>query len=142
MHWFDIERFFEEALRVLKPGGVLGVWSYERCRVNPGCNEIIERIFTEVESFWPPVRLIVEDHYRSITLPVPVVPTDQFEMHLAWTAGEMLNYMRTWSATQRYLQANNEDPVALHEEALRQCWGEGRREVRWPLTLKVGRKAM
>jgi ubiquinone/menaquinone biosynthesis C-methylase UbiE len=27
-HWFDYEKFFQEALRILKPGGVLAVYSY------------------------------------------------------------------------------------------------------------------
>jgi ubiquinone/menaquinone biosynthesis C-methylase UbiE len=27
-HWFDQPRFVDEALRVLKPGGILAVWSY------------------------------------------------------------------------------------------------------------------
>ena len=28
LHWIDIERFYAECARVLKPGGVLAVWSY------------------------------------------------------------------------------------------------------------------
>ena len=140
LHWFDIERFFDEVCRVLKPGGVLAVWSYERCRVNPECNELIEKIFAEVESYWPPERAIVEDHYRSITMPMPEIPVDSFEMQLDWSADEMLNYMRTWSATQRYMQANSGDPVALYEQELSQIWGDGKRDVRWSLTLKAGRK--
>ena len=141
LHWFDIERFFDEACRVLKPGGVLAVWSYERCRVSTDCNGVIEKIIAEVESYWPPERDIVEDHYRSITLPMPEIPVDDFEMRLDWTADEMLSYMRTWSATQRYMHANGADPVALYEQELSQTWGEGKRDASWPLTLKAGRKA-
>jgi len=141
LHWFDIERFFEEACRVLKPGGVLAFWSYERCLVNRNCNEVIEKIFAEVESHWPPERAIVEDSYGSITLPVPETPVESFEMQLEWTAHEMLNYMRTWSATQRYMRVNSADPVALYAQELARAWGDGRRDVRWPLTFKAGRKA-
>jgi len=141
LHWFDIQRFFEEAMRVLKPGGVLAVWSYERCRVSPGCNEVIERVFAEVEDFWPPERQIVEDHYRGIVLPMPEMPVDAFEMELEWRADEMLNYMRTWSATQRYKESRKEDPVGLYAQDLGDQWGTGSRKVSWPLTLRVGRKA-
>ena len=140
LHWFDIERFFDEACRVLKPGGVLAVWAYERCHVAPECSEVLEKIFAEVELFWPPEREIVDGQYRSITLPVAELPAASFEMRLAWTASEMLNYMRTWSATQRYMRENGSDPVALHEQELRLQWGDGKRELRWPLTLKAGRK--
>jgi SAM-dependent methyltransferase len=141
LHWFDIDQFFAEACRVLKPGGVLAVWSYERCPVDPECDEIIEKIFAEVDSYWPPEREIVEGHYSDITLPIPEVSVDAFEMHLEWTVNEMLSYMRTWSATQRYMQANNVDPIALYEQELGEKWGDRQRDVRWPLTLKVGRKA-
>jgi len=140
LHWFDIERFFDEACRVLKPGGVLAVWSYERCPVNPECDKVIEKIFAEVEPYWPPERSIVEGHYHSIRLPMPEIPVDAFEMQLDWTADEMLSYMRTWSATQRYMQANGSDPVALNAQELKDQWGSGKRDVRWPLALKVGGK--
>ena len=32
LHWFDIPRFFNEAKRVLKPGGVVAVWCYSWVR--------------------------------------------------------------------------------------------------------------
>ncbi len=125
----------------MKPGGILAIWSYERCPVDPACDEIIEKIFAEVDAYWPPEREIVEGKYCDITLPMPEVAVEAFEMHLEWTVNEMLSYLRTWSATQRYIQANNADPVALYAQELGEQWGDRRRDVRWPLTLKVGRKA-
>ena len=53
LHWFNIERFFEEADRVLKPGGLLACWSYHHCRVEPAIDELIESVFAEVEHFDP-----------------------------------------------------------------------------------------
>jgi len=47
----------------------------------------------------------------------------------------------TWSATQRYMQANGSDPVALYEQELQQRWGDKKRDLRWPLTLKICQKA-
>lgn len=140
LHWFDIKRFFDEACRVLKPGGVLAVWAYERCHVSPECNEVLEKIFAEVESYWPPERDIVEGHYHDVTMPVTEIAVEAFEMQLEWTAAEMVSYMRTWSATQRYIQANGSDPVAQFERELSQKWGDKKRDMRWPLTLKVGQK--
>jgi len=140
LHWFDIEAFFEDACRILKPGGVLAVWSYERCLVDAACNEVIEKVFAEVEPYWPTERDIVDGHYSSITMPMPEIPVEVFEMQLDWTAAEMLAYMRTWSASRRYIQANGSDPVALYEQELQQKWGTGTRDLRWPLTIKVSRK--
>ncbi len=141
LHWFDIERFFAEACRVLKPGGVLAIWVYERTRISPECKEVIEMAYTETESYWPPERKLVENHYRDITMPMPEIPVEPFEMRLDWTADEMLAYMRTWSGSQRYMQANGSDPIAIFEQELKERWGGESREVRWPLTLKVCQKA-
>jgi SAM-dependent methyltransferase len=141
LHWFDIERFFAEACRVLRPGGVLAVWSYERSRITPECTEIIEKAYTETESYWAPERKLVENHYRDITMPMPEIPTEAFEMRLDWTAHQMLAYMRTWSGTRYYIKANGNDPIALYEQELIEAWGKDSRQVRWPLTLKVCQKA-
>ncbi len=73
-------------------------------------------------------------------MPLPEIAVEQFEMQVDWSADDMLSYMRTWSATQRYMQANGRDPVALYARELKNQWGSGKRDVRWPLTLKVGGK--
>ncbi len=140
LHWFDIERFFDEACRILKPGGILAIWSYERTRLSGKCKEIIEQAYTETEPYWPPERKLVENHYGDITMPMPEIPVEPFEMRLDWAVEQMLAYMRTWSGTQRYQKAKGSDPIALFEQEFRQAWGAGKRDVRWPLTLKVGRK--
>jgi SAM-dependent methyltransferase len=141
LHWFDIERFFAEACRVLKPGGVLAVWCYERTSLPPEYTEFIEKAYGETEPYWAPERRFVENHYRDITMPLPEIPAEAFEMQLDWTADEMLAYMRTWSGTQRYIKEKGSDPIALVEQGLQEAWGPDRRDVRWPLILKVCQKA-
>ena len=42
-HWFDWPRFCAEAARVLRPGGVLAVWSYGDCRVGPAIDRLVAR---------------------------------------------------------------------------------------------------
>lgn len=140
LHWFDIHQFYTEALRVLKPGGVLAVWCYERCHVDAACDETIEKIFAQIEAYWPPEREIVDDRYQGVTLPVAEFPAEEFYMSASWTANDMLGYMRTWSASQRYLAASGEESTALWEDELQERWGLSAREVRWPITLRVGRK--
>jgi ubiquinone/menaquinone biosynthesis C-methylase UbiE len=93
LHWFDIEGFFTEARRVLKPGGILAAWSYERTSLPPECKDIIEKAYAETEAYWAPERKLVENHYRDITMPMPEVPAEPFEMRLDWTAEQMLAYI-------------------------------------------------
>ncbi len=140
LHWFDIDQFFAEAVRVLRPGGVLAIWAYEHCRVDEACDTVVRKIFAEVESFWPPERKIVESRYAGITLPVPEIPAESFAMTVDWTATQILDYARTWSASQRYIKATGSDPTRPYQEELVAAWGESERTVTWPLTLLLGRK--
>jgi len=139
LHWFEIDRFFDEAMRVLVPGGVLSAWSYELCVVEPEIDAQILNLYRQIDQYWPPERRIVEDRYRGIELPMPAIAAPEFEMTAAWKADAMLGYLRTWSACQRYLRERGTDPVKAIEEALRRLWGAETREVRWPLALKIGR---
>ena len=139
LHWFDMPAFFEEARRVLKTGGLLAVWCYERNRVDESCDRVISRMFAEVEDFWPPERDIVENHYRDIEMPFTELSVPRFDMTASWTVDDILGYFRTWSAARRYQRQRGTDPFLGLEGELRQAWGRQRREVRWPLTLRLGR---
>lgn len=57
LHWFDIPNFFVEAKRVLKPKGVVAVWSYELMNISPAIDRILHPFYTEtVGPFWPEER--------------------------------------------------------------------------------------
>lgn len=140
LHWFDIENFFREAGRVLKDGGVLAVWSYERCSVDKDCDAAIENVFALVENFWPPERAIVENDYHDVTIPWKSLELGAFSMKVEWKARDMLNYMETWSASRRYLRANGISPVDTQAAQLLDCWGSRSRTVTWPINLKASKK--
>ncbi|MGI9262365.1 MAG: class I SAM-dependent methyltransferase [Woeseiaceae bacterium] len=140
LHWFDIEQFFAESVRVLRPGGVLAIWAYGHCHVDQECDAVVRQIFAEVESFWPPEREIVESGYAGITLPVSEFQAEDFAMAVDWTVDQIVAYMRTWSASQRYIKANGTDPTSLHHAELAAAWGDSARTVTWPITLRVGRR--
>lgn len=140
LHWFDIDRFFAEAGRVLKPGGVLAYWTYGNCEIGDGCGDIVQAIYRHVDAYWPPERLIVESGYRDIVPPFPAEQSPDAHMALDWTAAEMLAYVSTWSACVRYRADTGKDPVEPSAERLRDAWGKGRRPVRWPLHVTLCRK--
>jgi SAM-dependent methyltransferase len=143
LHWFDIAGFFVEAQRVLKPGGVVAVWAYGFLAVSLEVDELVNHFYhTTTGPFWPPERETIERGYRDIVLPFPEVTPPRFEMAEEWRLDQLLGYLRTWSATQKFIAARGFDPVVSLGEQLRPAWGaaEQARVVRWPLSLRVGRR--
>lgn len=139
LHWFDLDRFFAEALRVLVPGGVLAAWSYGLCRVERAVDALVLELYRGLDDYWPPERQMVDDGYRGIHLPMAAIESPGFEMKVSWSAEAMLGYLRTWSASQRWLREQGKDPVDGIADRLRKAWGRDEREVHWPLAMKLGR---
>ena len=55
LHWFDLERFYAEARRVLKSDGVLAASAYNLLHIEPVIDEVVNRYYYEVVGpFWPP----------------------------------------------------------------------------------------
>ncbi len=130
--------------RVLHPGGVLAVWAYGVPRLNePNLDRLVQSYYSDtVGAYWPPERRHVEDGYRSLSFPFAELASPSLSMRESWTQAQFLGYLRSWSATARYVDAHGTDPVAQLETVLSPAWGDPQRArtVSWPLSLRVGRK--
>ena len=142
LHWFDLDRFFAECDRVLVSAGVLAVWSYDLCQVDQGVDRVTGHLYGELlDDFWPPQRRLVEDRYRSVNFPFSRQAAPDFYLRRSWRREHFLAYLRSWSATQRYLRARGTDPLALIAAELAAVWpDEVEKTVEWPLALFVCRK--
>jgi len=142
LHWFDLGGFFAEAKRVLKPRGVLAVWTYATNRLeNEPLNQIVQDFYSNVVGpYWPPERKLTETGYRTITFPFTEITPPSFRMEAPWTLSQLLGYFTTWSATNRFIKATGRDPIEPLARALAQVWGDpnSSRLVVWPLSLRVG----
>jgi ubiquinone/menaquinone biosynthesis C-methylase UbiE len=139
LHWFDLDRFYDEVRRVLKPGGVLAAWAYKLAMVSPQIDAVVNHYYSEVVGpYWPPERVLVEK-FEELPFPFAAVEAPPFQMVADWSAEQLLGYLRTWSATQRFMVAEKRDPLENIEQELQETWGEEVRRVVWPLTVKVGR---
>jgi SAM-dependent methyltransferase len=140
-HWFDFERFHAECRRVLVPGGVVALWSYEKFRIDPGLDAAVDRFYSDVIGpYWPPERRYVEQGYRTLPFPFAEIPAPTFALRTDWDLDRMMGYLATWSAVQRYKDAGNGDPLPRLRDDLEQFWsGSGERRIHWPIHLRVGR---
>jgi len=142
LHWFDLDRFYAEAIRVLTIDGVLAASAYNLLHIEPAIDEVVNRYYYEVVgSFWPPERKLVED-FADLPFPFHKIIPPEFEMTAFWNLEHLFGYLRTWSATQRFMAAKSTDPLDQIRDKLRSVWGtpEDARKVTWPLILRIGVK--
>ncbi len=141
LHWFDLERFYQEARRVARPRAMLAVWSYGVCMIPPekGDADLQNYYSNIVGPYWTPERRLVESGYRTLEFPAPEIQPPHFVMELEWTLEQLLGYVSSWSASARYLKERRVDPIPALRTALRSHWGPDteRCTVQWPLSLRV-----
>ncbi len=143
LHWFDFDRFYPEARRVLKPGGILSITLYQHTVIEPALDVILRRFHDEVVgSHWPPRTKWSRTYYRAIPFPFDELESpDDLAATEVWTYPDLLGYIESWSATQRYKRALGADPVDEVRGELAAAWGAPAQERRvlWPLVVRVGR---
>ncbi len=140
-HWFDWPVFVDEAQRVLRPDGVLAIWTYGVFEVSPRVDALVQDFYRDVVGpYWPRERSLVEEGYRSLAFPFQPLDLPAPVLELQWSAADGLAYLSTWSSVQRYRVRRGQDPLAALAPVLSAVWGAGQRCVRWPLSLRAGRK--
>jgi SAM-dependent methyltransferase len=140
LHWFDLDSFYREAQRVLKPYGVLAASAYNLFHIERAIDGIVNRYYYEVVGpFWPPERKLVEQ-FANLPFPFREIDPPKFEMTADWSLDHLLGYLRTWSSTQRFIAEKSTDPLEQITDELRNAWGNPRqiRKIVWPLILRVG----
>lgn len=144
LHWFDKVRFFNEVKRVLKPGGVLAVWSYAETKITDEIDMAMEYFAKEyLLDYWAEeAKINWVDRYESIELPFQKIDVPKFELTVEWNLEQFVNYLHSWSAVQTHLEKSRFDPVEIVFPDILEMWGdiEKVRTVRWEMIFKAGRK--
>jgi SAM-dependent methyltransferase len=141
-HWFDLERFYAEVRRVCRPRGVLAVWAYGLARIAPEIDAAVYRLYEDVlGAYWPPERRLVEQGYTTLVFPFSEIAAPKFAMTANWDLADLIGYLDTWSSAQNYRRQQGRDPLDVVRQDLDAAWRDTatRREVRWPLYLRIGR---
>ncbi len=141
LHWFSHAEFYKEVKRVSQPGALFIAVMYEMSEITPEIDAEVLRFYRgDINSYWPPDRRHIENHYSSIPWEFPCVDFPRLAMECIWTIDDLGNYLSTWSAVQRFRADTERDPIPEVLSLIRAVWGsQTRRIVRWPLTILAGR---
>jgi SAM-dependent methyltransferase len=141
-HWFDLDPFYAEARRVLRPGGVLALVTYGILAIDATIDPVFGHFYHDVVGpHWPPERRHVEEGYRSLPFPFAEIAAPPLAIEVAWNLDELVGYIDTWSAVRAAEKALSQSPLPAARAALAAVWGdpEIRRPMRFPLSVRAGR---
>jgi ubiquinone/menaquinone biosynthesis C-methylase UbiE len=141
LHWFDLEKFYAEVKRVAMNGALIAVWGYGLNMVNPDIDDLMIDFYSNTTGpYWDPARRLVETRYEGLLFPFERISFPGFDIKVEWTLHDYIGYLRTWSATQAYIRANNVDPTVELFEKMKSFWEPDKpKTVTFPVFGKMGR---
>ena len=141
LHWFDLERFYPEVKRVLKPGGVFAAWGYARHHVTPDVDRAFEEHFlAPLKPYWAAQNAKLWAGYRDEAFPFEPIEVPALAIEVAWTLSQLIDYAGTWSATRRFIAEAAPDFLKIARAAIEPAWGAGEsRVVTMRLSIRCGR---
>ncbi len=142
LHWFDFEKFYTEVKRVLKPEGIIAVWTYGLPQISTEIDNLILHFHdTIVGEFWQKENKFVSEEYKTIPFPFKEIETPSFQFRRELYRSDLLGLFRSWSATQRYKDQNGTEPLSEIEKELQNLWTDSQepKNATWNIYLRVGK---
>lgn len=140
LHWFATDKFYAEVRRVSRPGSIFAAWAYSLLNISPPIDKLIHSFYTgTVGPYWDAERKFVDEQYKTIYFPFREIVFPSFNMEYYWTIHELEGYLNTWSALQKFIAANDYNPVNALIGEIKQYAGDGKLKIIFPLHIRVGR---
>jgi ubiquinone/menaquinone biosynthesis C-methylase UbiE len=139
-HWFNHDIFYNEAERILKPGGIIAFIGYALIEVNKNVDEVIHILYKDIlGEYWDKERRYIDDHYQSLPFPYTAITIPQFEINCEWNLPQLLGYLSTWSALNHFKKINKHDPLQQLLPALQKAWGSDDliKTIHFPIISKI-----
>ena len=143
LHWFDLDLFWPEAQRVLKPNGIFSAFGYTWPSVSKEIDEVVRLTFMDViEPYWAENNRLLWDHYRQIDFPFKKIEPPEFLMTIEWNLIEYSSFLKTFSATRRCIDELGESFFLRSFEAVHGVWGnpDTKKTVVLDFVVYVGQK--
>ena len=141
-HWFELDDFHREVARVGRKNAVVALFSYGPRDFADVLGPVVHRFQEEVlAGYWPERIQLVHERYATLPFPFEEIAAPEFEMTAEWNLAELLAFLETWSASQRYFLECGTRATAEIAPELSRMWGDpaARRQLRCPLFVRAGR---
>lgn len=141
-HWIKWGEFKKEVTRVCKPGAIIAVWMYYNHDTgDESITRVVHDFYENVtKSYWDYERKYVEEKYSTVEFDYELLPAKTFESILEWKREDLIGYISSWSAIQKFIKDNGHSPVPIIEDEIKKLWPEGEvKKVVFPIYLKLGR---
>jgi SAM-dependent methyltransferase len=142
IHWFDLNEFYTEVRCVVKPGGVIAVWTYYTLVFESAIDALIERLAHEIlADYWDERLHFVVDEFHDLPFPFEPIDAPQFRTDMRWNMEDLLGYFEAWSSSVKYREATGAHLTDLIKGDVARVWGdpEQERDLHLPLYMRVGR---
>ncbi len=141
LHWFDVNKFYTEVKRVAKPGGWIAIWMYSLTNISPEINELVNvKHYREtLGTYWDYERKHVDENYATLPFPFREIQCPGFEIKFEWTLEELKGYLNSWSALQKFISANQFNPVDDLVKQIRPFWYREKMNIVFPVNMRMGR---
>jgi ubiquinone/menaquinone biosynthesis C-methylase UbiE len=142
IHWFDLDRFYAEVRRVVKPAGAIAAWTYYTPVFDSAIDTIIQHLVHDVlGAYWDERLHYVVDEFHDLPFPFEPIEAPPFQTDMKWDMQDLLAYFETWSSSVKYREANHASPTRLIEGDLARAWGDPqqKRDLHFPLYMRLGR---
>jgi SAM-dependent methyltransferase len=142
IHWFDLEKFYAEVNRVVRPGGTIAAWTYYTPVFGSEVDAIIRRLVHDIlVPYWDERLHYVVDEFHDLPFPFEPIEAPSFRTDMMWDMRDLLGYFETWSSSVKYREVNHESPTRLIEDDLAKAWGDPRQkqDLHFPLYMRLGK---
>lgn len=144
LHCFDLDTFWHEVQRTLKPNGLFVCWGYSGIKVFDEFDQIIaNKILSQLMPHWPQQNRIIWNRYSKVDFPLKMIDVPNFELSLRWNVYRIFDYIKTWTAWRALPEQQAQDLLDETWEAVLEVWPDPneKRLINIPFFVKAGRLA-